>query len=204
MKKMLVIFVLSVLTLAFSGCAETPEQEAARLLSELAQELEAAFAEAADEFDEPEDEIAPEDIVTVVAGVGDTATIGTWEVTLDSFEFVTWIATSEFFGYNAPEGNQYLYALVTVTNLDTGPRTFMPSFGGNRDISAQIIYNETFTFTRNSLMTYRDELEGRQTNPLTSTTGAVIFAVADRAVESDGVLELRFFTNRDEVVFVLR
>ena len=147
-------------------------------------------------------EPTPEPEVTLT--VGDTASVGSWEITLDSFEFVDRIATSEFFGYTAPEGNQYLYALVTVTNLDSGPRTFMPTFGGNSDFNANVIYDDSFTFTRNRLMTYRDELEGRQTNPLTSTTGGVIFAVADRAVESDSSLILRFFTNRDEVIFILR
>lgn len=136
--------------------------------------------------------------------IGDTAVIGNWEVTLNSFEFVDRISTSDFFGYTAAEGNQYLYAVVTVTNLDSAPRTFLPMLASGRDIAANVIYDDNFTFTRSRLMTYREDLEGRTTNPLAPTTGSVIFTVADRAVESDGSLTLRFFNNREEIFFVLR
>ena len=53
-------------------------------------------------------------------------------------------------------------------------------------------------------MTYREEIEGRQTNPLTSTTGSIIFAVADRAIESDGSLVLNFRLGREIISFRLR
>jgi len=87
--------------------------------------------------------------------------------------------------------------------MDTGPRTFIPMFAVGNDIRANVIYDETFTFTRSSFLTFRC-MEGRSSNPLTETTGPVVFSVADRAVESDGPLVLRFFNNRNEIAFVLR
>jgi len=118
--------------------------------------------------------------------IGDTATINNWEVTLVSVEFVNRVGTSEFLMNYAPESNKFLYATVTVMNMDTAPRSFLPMFALRADVSTDIIYDNTFTFTKNRILTYSNDLEGQETNPLTSTTGAVIYAIAERAVESDG------------------
>ena len=135
--------------------------------------------------------------------LGETATIGRWEVTLDSVEYTDRIGENILGAYVPQDGNTFLYATITVTNLDTGPRTFLSMFATQADVRTNVVYANEFTFNRTNLLTYRD-IEGRTTNALTSTTGGVIFSVANRAVESDGSLVLRFFTNREEVVFVLR
>jgi len=150
-------------------------------------------------------EVEEEDeLETITLGVGDTATINNWEVTLDSFEFVDRILTSGTWGYTAQEGNTYLRATVTATNMDSGPRTFLSSFSSGRDVRTDVIYNDNFTFTITRLITYRECLVDRATNPLAPATGSIVFSVADRAVESDESLALRFFNNREEIVFVLR
>lgn len=136
--------------------------------------------------------------------VGDTVTFNNWDITLNSFEFTDRISTSGSFFYSPSEGNTYLYAVVTVTNRATGPRTFLPMFPSGSDIRTNIIYDDTFTFSRINLLTYRECLEGRSTNPLAPTTGSLIYSIADLAAQSDGSLILRLFNDRDEIVFTLR
>ena len=78
-------------------------------------------------------------------------------------------------------------------------------FASGSDVRTNVIYDDNFTFTINNLLTYRGQLDwSTQTNPLAPSTGAVIFSVANLAVESDESLVLKFFNNREEIVFVLR
>ena len=78
--------------------------------------------------------------------IGDTTSLGDWEITLDSVEFKDSIPGS--LGRFLPDdGNTYLYALVTVTNLGTSPATFLKSFSVQGvDITTDILYDNTFTF----------------------------------------------------------
>jgi hypothetical protein len=144
-------------------------------------------------------------VVEVPLTVGDTAVIGNWELTLNSFRFTNRVQSNRT-EWRADEGNMLLYVSITVENMDTRPQTFSPRFPTwvGDDIRANILYDNTFTFARVRVSGYRNCIDDRSTNPLTSTTGAVIFQVANRAANSDGLLELRFFNSNEEVNFVLR
>lgn len=53
-------------------------------------------------------------------------------------------------------------------------------------------------------MGYREQIQDTQVNPLTSITGAMVFSVADRAIESDNPLVLNFYNNDGTITYRLR
>jgi len=129
--------------------------------------------------------------------IGETATIGNWEVTLDSFEFTNRVEAGRFY-YSPLDDNTFLYAMFTVTNLGTMPNTFLSRVRGTGgDFSAQVRYGEVFgadafVFGTTNLTSYRDDLERTTTNPLSSTTASITFSIANRAVESDEPMVIFF------------
>jgi len=94
---------------------------------------------------------SPEPETTTVGtySIGDTAAINNWDVTVSAVEFVAEITTSAFHSYTPDDGNQYLYVMITATNMDSSPRTFLPLFQLRDDIRVDIVYNDTFTFIVN-------------------------------------------------------
>ena len=216
MKGIIYTFLFAVLAVVLVGCGNSAsEYESVTIaLEEYEQEADYKPIEQTGPLPEPTPEPVREPEPTLeptpipipepvpILAIGDTAEFGNWEVTLDSFRITDWIQTTGNRGFEADGGNQFIYAVVTVTNLDTEPRRFMPRILA--DVDSVIIYDDTFTFTRTRLLGYRDELEDMLTNPLTSSTGSIVFSVADRAAESDGSLILRIHTNREEILFSLR
>jgi len=151
---------------------------------------------------EPAPETAPEPTPEPepeykVFEVGETATIGNWEVTLDSFKFTNRVEAGRFY-YSPLDDNTFLYAMFTVTNLGTMPNTFLSRVrGAGGDFSAQVRYGDVFgadafVFGTTNLTSYRDDLERTTTNPLSSTTASITFSIANRAVESDEPMVILF------------
>jgi len=150
------------------------------------------------------DEEAFEPSILISYEIGDTISINNWDVTLDSFEFVDNV-TDGIMRFNPPDGNKYLYAIVTVTNMDSKPRTFLPLYPTSTDIKVDLLYNNEFTFTITNLMAYNNQLDFMtQTNPLAPSTGALIFSIADSAVDSDELLCLRIISGKQEEHFRLK
>ena len=132
--------------------------------------------------------------------VGDTAIIGDWEVTVNFVEWTNRVQAGRWY-YNPLDELTFLYVELTVTNLGTSPETFLSRLGRGYEI----VYDDTFTFPHTRLPAYRDSLlEGMLTSPLTSSTGSIVFSIADRAVESDGSLILTFSIGREEISFNVR
>ena len=132
--------------------------------------------------------------------IGEMAVIGEWEVTVNAAEWTNRVEAGRFY-YNPLDDNTFLYTSLTVTNLGTTPETFLSRLGRGYGL----FYADTFNFAHTRLPSYRDTLlEGMLTSPLTSSTGSIVFTVADRAVESDGSMILVFIIGREEIRFNVR
>jgi len=151
----------------------------------------------------PEPAQAPEPEYQVFE-VGETATIGDWEVTLDSFEFTDRVEAGRFY-YNPQDDNTFLYAMFTVTNLGTIPSTFLPRVARSGDIRTLVRYGDifgadAFVFGATRLTAYREGLEGTSTNPLSSTTASITFSIANRTAESDEPMAIFFVGTEPEML----
>ena len=158
-------------------------------VSEVPPSIEKAFQEWADELNALRS--------VKIIDFGNSAILNDWEIELISFEFRDSIGTGS--RRNTPsDGNTFLYAEVRITNYASISR----SFGTFR---ADVRYADNFNFRLVTLFSYGNRLDlGRAVNPLVTSYGALIFEVADRAVESDGSLILRFMQGIDELAFTLR
>lgn len=131
---------------------------------------------------EPTEEPAPE---TGLHSIGDTVTLGDWEITFDSFDVCDEIKAS--YGSFVPdEGNQYVVVTLTVKNLGTSADSFLPQFAfDNSDVRAKIMYQNKYEFSSSNLLAHSEDLHDEFLNPLSSATGIIAFSLVEEAASSN-------------------
>lgn len=131
---------------------------------------------------------------------GDTVTIDTWEITLNSVEVLEQIDNT--YGYFSPEdGSKYVVANVTVKNTGTQSETFLPAIYLGDDVKAKITYLD-YEFSSSQLLGYQDDLHSATLNPLSSKTGIIAFEIADEAVSANDLV-LTLFNNSENITYSL-
>lgn len=144
----------------------------------------------APESDSPSPE--PDDADTYV--LGDTITLGNWEITVTDFSFKAELESDySTITYPAGEGNQYGVAYVTVTNTGTEADNFLPTYSfSSKDVRAKIYYQDEYEYSGTIILGYSKDLHDSHMNPLTEKTGILAFSVPDSVADDDGKLVLTF------------
>lgn len=135
--------------------------------------------------------------------IGNTAEIGSWSVSVTSFEYSTRIDNG--YSYFSPDdGNQYAVVSMTVTNNGTSSATFWPSFSLGDDISGIIVYDGKYEYSSTQLLAYDDDLHDESMNPLTTASGVIVFEVPETVVNGEGALTITISAGSDSATFSLR
>ena len=135
--------------------------------------------------------------------IGDTAEIGSWSVSVTSFEYSTRIDNG--YSYFSPDdGNQYAVVSMTVTNNGTSSATFWPSFSLGDDISGIVVYDGKYEYSSTQLLAYDDDLHDESMNPLTTASGVIVFEVPETVVNGEGTLTITISAGSDSATFSLR
>jgi len=120
--------------------------------------------------------------------VGDTVTIGNWEMTVNSWRI----------GQAAYRADStYLFVNVTATNNGSNVAQFI-TFGGTHNRDVWVRYDNSASFMADAIGA------AVEVNPMTSVTNELRFPVANRAVQSDGLLTLEFDFHNGSATFLLR
>lgn len=132
-----------------------------------------------------------EDVPEDVPGLGDTFTIGSFEVTVDEVELgveeirpYDWETFEEEYGTSwedlaeYPENGQFVLAHVTVTNVGSSPTAFSTTDSSLFDVEG----NEYFAFSSSN----QEHLDENQ-QPGTTRTGFIAFDVPETVAELSGI-----------------
>ncbi len=141
--------------------------------------------------------------VETAFAIGDTATLGDWEINVTEFEFTTNIK-ADYGSFSPEDGNQYGVAYVSVTNTGKESGRFLPSIGMNDDVQAKILYGDGYEFSAANLLGHSDDLHDSALNPLTSKNGLIAFQLPQTVADSTDPLTLVFSAGKDKVTFTLR
>jgi len=134
---------------------------------------------------------------------GETYKIGDWEITVNSVEIVSEV--QKIFGtYEPEEGSKCIVAELTVKNVGKEMNTFLPYFGTSNDLSVSIqIGSYTFKAVDPITLLSDDNLQATKLNPLESSTGIIVFSVAEEALESADDIILTFSLKRESLSFLI-
>lgn len=137
-----------------------------------------------------------------IFAVGDTVSLGEWEITLDAYEVVDSIAWN-YGTFTPDEGDKYVVAHLTVRNNGTNADTFLPTYPISfEDVVAKILYQDTYEFTASRLLGYDADIHDHTINPLSTNTGIVAFSVVEDAALADGLI-LNLSLGLDDINFAL-
>lgn len=209
MKK--ILFVLLVISmLVFVGCSESNDK-AASTDSEVKVSSD-AVSDTPKEDTKEEEEPTPdpeatqeaEDDKAELLEIGEVSTLGDWSITVTGTEFTDKISTSEYTGFSAEEGNQYLVVAVTVENNGKEMKSFLPSFSLGDDIRTEVLYQDDIHFTASSMLGYDQDLHDSSLNPLSSKSGVVVFEMPTKAVETEESIKIVFSEGSKSVEYKIR
>ena len=134
--------------------------------------------------------------------IGETFVLGDWEITLNSFDYVSRISNDGFGYYPADDGSQYLRLNFIITNNGTDSKQF-DEWLGNSEIDTTLIYDEEYSYQSASFLSLSGYLKDTYFKPLADTESFLAFEIPDKIVESDKSLEVKFdFNKTGETVFV--
>lgn len=136
--------------------------------------------------------------------IGETATLGDWEISVTDFSFTTKIDVNQYLYFTPDEGNQYAIVSLSVTNNAKESDTFLPSFSTTSDVHAKICYGDGYEYSSSYLIGYDKDLHDSSMNPLTSKEGVIIFPVPDLVANSEDELLLILSQGNKEIIFTLR
>lgn len=184
MKKKCLIAILAAACVLMSSCALmlSPPRTSSSSSSEAASQV---VSEAGETSSVVSEEPAPSALA-----VGDSCTIGDFEITVSEFKIQKQIENT--YGYfEADEGNQYLVVSFSATNNGKQANTLFPSFSLGDDPSAIILYGDGYEYPPTSLLGYDDDLHDEVVNPLSSVTGILAFELPDAVVDGTNPLTLQ-------------
>lgn len=136
--------------------------------------------------------------------IGDSATLGNWEISVTDFYYADKIETSPYTYFHPDEGNQYAVVTAQVTNNGTQMDTFLPSINIGDDVWANLYYANKYEYSSSVLLGVDKDLHNASINPLISKTGIIAFSVPNVVVNSNDSLSVTFSAGRDEITFSLR
>ncbi len=199
MKKVFfVLAVCAVVSAALVGCGSSSSTEG----SGSAATSTAAVSSSAEE-------------VSTVA-IGETATIGGWEITVTSVEYapeLTPISQSSMaVPIPASDGNQFAIVNVQVKNISEDLESFLPSTSFVEHTEETLIYDGKYNYNGRStegLISTFNSLVDKVVSPLETKTGYIAFDVPNEVAESEKPLQLKIeqkkdYKTLDSVLFSLR
>lgn len=134
--------------------------------------------------------------------VGTTATLGDWEITLESFETLNKISDG-LMAFVPNEGNLYVSVNLTIKNNGTEPKIFWPTIATGKYIHGKIIYQGQYEYSADNLLGHDEELHDKHLNPLSSASGILAFSIpSDIADSEELVLEISY--GRESLKFALK
>lgn len=191
MKRIKIIALFAAFTVLSTGCATQFANMVSSTVSSVNEE-HSTPAEAAETAEAP-----------AVYAVGDTVSIGGFDVTVNSTEFISEIAQSKYHGFKPDEGNVYLSVSMTVKNTATEAQTFAPIVSTRKE-SIKAIYDSSYEFSGVNLLGYDEDIHDSHLNPLSSTTGKYVFSVAEEVETSGKPLELVITIGEESATYSLR
>ena len=160
-------------------------------------------------------ESSAEEVSTVA--IGETATIGGWEITVTSVEYaseLTPISQSPVANntLSASEGNQFAIVNVQVKNISEDLESFLPSTSFVEHTEETLIYDGKYNYNGRStegLISTFNSLVDKVVSPLETKTGYIAFDVPNEVAESEKPLQLKIeqkkdYKTLDSVLFSLR
>lgn len=187
MKKKCLIAILAAACVLMSSCALmlSPPRTSSSSSSEAASQVVSEASPSGETSSVVSEEPAPSALA-----VGDSCTIGDFEITVSEFKIQKQIENT--YGYfEADEGNQYLVVSFSATNNGKQANTLFPSFSLGDDLSATILYGDGYEYPPTSLLGYDDDLHDEVVNPLSSATGILAFELPDTVVDGTDPLTLQ-------------
>ena len=143
-----------------------------------------------------------EEVSTVA--IGETATIGGWEITVTSVEYapeLTPISQSSMaVPIPASDGNQFAIVNVQVKNISEDLESFLPSTSFVEHTEETLIYDGKYNYNGRStegLISTFNSLVDKVVSPLETKTGYIAFDVPNEVAESEKPLELKIEHKRD-------
>ncbi|WP_411343809.1 DUF4352 domain-containing protein [Paenibacillus sp. WLX1005] len=182
-KSSLSVAIISVMLLA--ACGNVAQESASATTSgatEQTQSTEKADAAASAKDTESKEAEAPKE---TVYKVGQTFTLGDWEVKLASFKFAQKV-TDDFMSSSAEEGNKFLILNYKITNKGTQADTFTAMIGG---VQMHAMFQDKYEYPYTVTMINGD-LSSGNINPLSSKSGFVVMEVPDAVAKSKDSLVL--------------
>ena len=159
-------------------------------------------------------ESSAEEVSTVA--IGETATIGSWEITVTSVEYapeLTPISQSSMaVPIPASDGNQFAIVNVQVKNISEDLESFLPSTSFVEHTEETLIYDGKYNYNGRStegLISTFNSLVDKVVSPLETKTGYIAFDVPNEVAESEKPLQLKIeqkkdYKTLDSVLFSLR
>ena len=156
-----------------------------------------------------------EDVRTIA--IGETATIGGWEITVTSIEYAPELKaqTENMMGSNtiaAGEGKQFVIVNAQLKNTAENLEMFLPDTPYSEYTKEALIYDGKYEYsgysTASALNIY-SSLVHTTVSPLETKTGYIAFAVPNEVVESEKPLQLKIeqekdYKTLDSITFNLR
>lgn len=141
---------------------------------------------------------------TSLLSIGDSATLGDWEISVTDFYYTDKIDMTSYTYYHPDEGNQYAVVAVQVANKGKDASTFLPTYSLSNDVRAKVYYAGEYEYSATNLLGVNEDLHDSTMNPLASKEGIIVFSVPDEVVNGEDSLCLTFSANRNEITFSLR
>ncbi len=156
-----------------------------------------------------------EEVSTIA--IGETATIGGWEITVTSVEYAPELkavssSPMESDTISASDGNQFAIVNVQIKNIDSSSQIFLPDTPLSGYTQETLIYDGTYEYngrsTTSSLNIFNSVVH-KVVSPLESKTGYIAFDVPNEVAESEKPLQLKIeqkkdYKTLDSVLFSLR
>ena len=156
-----------------------------------------------------------EDVKTIA--IGETATIGGWEITVTSIEYAPELKaqTENMMGSNtiaAGEGKQFVIVNAQLKNTAENLEMFLPDTPYSEYTKETLIYDGKYEYsgysTASALNIY-SSLVHTTVSPLETKAGYIAFAVPNEVVESEKPLQLKIeqekdYKTLDSITFNLR
>ena len=205
MKREIVACLIVVVMMAFTSCVALPTEFSQSNSSEGSSST-VDFSEETEEVEsskEENDESSEEENTELA--MGESATLGDWDISVTSWETVSEIPySSGYFTFVPTEGNQYIVVSATVTNNGTSSNSFLPTFATYDDVTAKIYYNEKYEYSSSQLLGEDSDLHDSTLNPLTSKSGIIAYDVPPAVTEGTESLVITFEAGKESVSFKLR
>lgn len=144
-----------------------------------------------------------EDEIPAIA-IGDSANLGDWKITVNSFEILEEISVSEYSCYTPDDGNKYAVIHATIANEGKEMGSFLPTFSMQDDVRTSIFYDGDYEYSASVLMAYDADLHDSDLNPLSSKDGCIVFEIPNVVVDGEGSLIIVFSKGVESVTFNLR